>query len=147
MIGPYGEKFLDGGTGANNPIVELWNEAKDVWSSDTLEAQLRCLISVGTGVPKVAAFGDYPSEIIETILAIATDTQKTAEDFHARHNALDKDNIYFRFNVQSGLEDVGLDESKKKAVIAAATRSYMGQQTVQNQLRLCGQRLQERKGL
>jgi len=145
-IGPYGEQFLDGGTGANNPIVELWNEARDVWSLDSLEVQLRCLISIGTGVPKAAAFGDYPKEIFETMKAIATDTEKTAQDFHTRNSALAKNNIYFRFNVQNGLEDVGLDESKKKAVIASVTRTYLKQQTVQDQLDLCGGRLKERKG-
>ncbi|CAD6442839.1 70f76fa4-52fb-420e-a197-e7cc39b9e563 [Sclerotinia trifoliorum] len=144
VIGPYGEKFLDGGTGANNPVVELWNEAKDIWSSVTLEAQLRCLISIGTGVPKAEAFGEHPAEIFRTILAIATDTEKTAQDFHRRHNDLDKDNIYYRFNVQRGLETVGLNETKKLAIIASATRSYMAQQDVQNQLRICEERLQER---
>ncbi|KAJ3574877.1 hypothetical protein NPX13_g4219 [Xylaria arbuscula] len=134
VIGPYGEAFLDGGAGANNPIVELWNEARDVWSSEPLESQLRCLVSIGTGVPKAAAFGDYPKEILDTVLAIATDTEKTAQDFHTRHSALDSENIYFRFNVSTGLEDVGLEESKKRAVIAAATRSYVAQQNVQNQL-------------
>lgn len=146
MIGPYGEKFLDGGTGANNPVVELWNEAKDVWSLDTLEAQLSCLISIGTGVPKAEAFGEYPTEIFQSILAIATDTEKTARDFHIRHNDLDKNKVYFRFNVQQGLESVGLDETKKLAIIVSATRSYMEQQGVQNQLRDCGERLRVRKG-
>lgn len=149
-IGPFGETFLDGGAGANNPINELWNEAKNVWSSESLEAQLRCLISVGTGVPEVTGFGDYPHEMAAAIAAIATDTQRTAQEFHKRNSALDQDStrVYFRFNVPSGLGKVGLEETKKKDLIATITRDYLAEdQQVLNQLRACTKLLQAKNGV
>ncbi|ROT34437.1 hypothetical protein SODALDRAFT_322868, partial [Sodiomyces alkalinus F11] len=38
---------------------------------------------------------------------------------------LDNSSRYFRFNVARGLEDIGLEESKKKAEITAATGRYV----------------------
>ena len=29
-IGQFGEEFVDGAVGANNPVAQLWNEAKIV---------------------------------------------------------------------------------------------------------------------
>ncbi|KAJ5588159.1 hypothetical protein N7537_010837 [Penicillium hordei] len=146
-IGPYGEKFLDGGTGANNPVSELWKEASDVWSEADLESQLRCLVSVGTGVPKPKAFGDYPHQIVNALIRMATDTQRIADAFHEEHASLDDQRRYFRFNVDRGLEEVGLQESSKKNVIAAATRSYLATQIVQSNLRICGELLKTRECL
>ncbi|CAG8953838.1 hypothetical protein HYFRA_00006730 [Hymenoscyphus fraxineus] len=144
-IGPYKQTFLDGATGANNPIAQLWNQAKDVWSSDSLESQLRCLISVGTGVPKVIPSGDYLHDIAFALSAIATETEKTAQEFHKTHRALDENNMYFRFNVPSGLEDVGLEETEKIPTIATATNDYLDTQTVHQQMSVCGKLLKEKK--
>ena len=36
-MGKYSEEFVDGGTGANNPILRLWNEAKDAWEPESLD--------------------------------------------------------------------------------------------------------------
>ena len=33
-LGPAGQKFRDGGTGANNPVRQLWNEAKAVFCNE-----------------------------------------------------------------------------------------------------------------
>ena len=50
-IGQFEEEFVDGAVGANNPVAKLWNEAKSVWSDQALEGNIKCLISIGTGVP------------------------------------------------------------------------------------------------
>ena len=146
VIGPYGEKFLDGGTGANNPINSLWNEAKSVWPTDALEVRILCIVSIGTGLSKYEAFGEYPHEIPKSLMDIAMDTEKTAQDFHAGHNDLVKKKVYHRFNVSRGLEVVELDEISKVSAIASATRSYLGQTAVQNDLEDCASKLKERKG-
>ena len=58
-LGPDNEKFVDGATGANNPINQVCAEAGDVWKSDEpLENSLQVLVSIGTGVPSVEAFGN-----------------------------------------------------------------------------------------
>jgi hypothetical protein len=49
------------------------------------------------------------------------ETERTAEEFRRDKADLDNDGRYFRFNVNHGLESIGLEESKRKAEIAAAT--------------------------
>jgi len=49
-LGPYSEEFVDGGIGANNPILQLWNEAQAVWGPDSLERNVNCIVSIGTGM-------------------------------------------------------------------------------------------------
>ncbi|KAK4172307.1 hypothetical protein QBC36DRAFT_153907, partial [Triangularia setosa] len=62
-----------------------------------------------------------------TLKELATETENTAEQFHRDHSNLNNEGRYYRFNVDHGLEDVGLEESKKKA-ITAATRRYVASQ-------------------
>ncbi|RXG41909.1 hypothetical protein VDGE_30597 [Verticillium dahliae] len=49
-FGLFNERFIDSTLGANNPVAALWAQAKDVWG-DSLQGGLRCLVSIGTGVP------------------------------------------------------------------------------------------------
>src|ERR1700744_1594074 len=56
QIGPTNRIFGDGGTGPNNPINELWNEAIDNCEGSLLQ-NLACIVSIGTGVPNLKKFG------------------------------------------------------------------------------------------
>lgn len=44
--GQFGEEFVDGTVGANNPVAQLWNEAKSVRSNEALEGNIKYLISI-----------------------------------------------------------------------------------------------------
>ena len=64
-IGPYGEEFVDGALGVNNPVYMLWTQAQDVWGdaalrgSDQLRgSRLGCVVSIGTGVPALKPVRD-----------------------------------------------------------------------------------------
>ena len=144
LIGPYGEKFYDGALGTNNPIRSLWIEAQSVWSRAPLKDQLNCIISMGTGLPKFEAFGDYVHEIAKSLRAIAIDTEATAQQFHAEHSALADQHVYFRFNVARGLQKVGTSDITRVPAIVSATRSYVAMSGVQKELSMCGERLQQR---
>lgn len=136
-IGRYREEFSDGGTGANNPVWQLWNEAQLMWGPESLEGRIKCLVSVGTGIPSLKPFKDDILHITPTLVAIATETEQTAERFLQDKIRLDKAGWYYRFNVNSGLEDIGLEESRKKKEIAAATGRYIGSQNVLKQMQAC----------
>ncbi|KAH7398410.1 phospholipase [Pyrenochaeta sp. MPI-SDFR-AT-0127] len=129
-IGEFGERFIDGATGANNPVYELWNEAQDLWPSGSFEEKVKCLVSIGTGVPSLAPFKDDVIGIGQNLLAIATETEKTAEKFARDKSQLYTTGRYYRFNVLQGLEGVGLEESKCKNAIIAATDRYVESQAV-----------------
>ena len=136
-IGRYGEEFVDGATGANNPVWEMWNQAQLMWGSEPLEGRIKCLVSIGTGIPSLKPFQDDVFHIGPTLIAIATETEQSAERFQRDKIHLDKTGRYYRFNVNIGLEDIGLEESKKKKDIAAATRRYIESQNVLKRMQEC----------
>ncbi len=142
------EEFVDGATRTNNPINSIWTEAFDTWRDGDdwrLEENVKCLVSIGTGIPSLKPFGDDLVNIGKTLLAIATDTEALAEDFQRHHTNLYKEHRYFRFNVLRGLENIGLEEAAKKKEIRAATRDYIQTETVFNQLEACALNLNERE--
>jgi predicted acylesterase/phospholipase RssA len=142
-IGPNGQQFFDGGTIANNPIRQLWLEAQDIWGpqpgmSDKLPlaAQVKCIVSIGTGMPTVESFGTDLLQVGRTLKAQATETEITANLFVMEHLELESPRRYFRFNVTHGLEDVGLEEASKRDIIAGRTQRYGGLGTTKMELRL-----------
>jgi hypothetical protein len=125
-IGPYDQVFLDGATSANNPVRKLWQEAKEVWG-ESMETRVECLVSIGTGIGDVAPFGNDAIAVGKTFLAIATETERTANEFRREYRGLDDRNAYYRFNVNKGLEKVGLEDAKSRTEIASMTQAYMRQ--------------------
>jgi predicted acylesterase/phospholipase RssA len=43
-VGRFGEEFVDGATGANNPVRELWDQAQLAWGPELLESKVKCLM-------------------------------------------------------------------------------------------------------
>lgn len=143
-IGRFDEEFIDGATGANNPVREVWDQAQLIWG-EPLESQIKCLVSIGTGVPSLRPFSDDVLHIGKTLIAIATETEVTAERFRREMPLLDSTGRYYRFNVDRGLEDIGLEEAKKVKEIAAATRRYMGMHAVHQQMQACAGNIARRE--
>jgi len=145
-VGADGEEFIDGATGANNPIDQVVAEARDIWTPKTsLEPKLHCIVSIGTGVPEVNAFGTTLRQVGETLKTMATETEKTAEKFRRDNPQLHEQCRYFRFNVLRGLEKVGLEEAGKRAIIVAATRRYIALEGTREDMETCATTLRERE--
>ena len=142
-----GETFVDGATGANNPINYLWSEAGDVWGDgEGLDAaRVKCLVSIGTGLPSSVPFGPDVAGVARALKAISTDTEVTASVFQKHHSKLFTNGQAFRFNVVTGLESIGLQEVEKWEDIAAATRAYIQEQDTFIKLKKCALMLQERQ--
>lgn len=73
--------------------MELWAEARDYFSPEDdaswdLDDNIQCLVSIGTGVPAIRAFGDDPVSIGAKLVKIATDTENSAESFAHHHPKL-----------------------------------------------------------
>ena len=141
-IGDFEESFVDG---ANNPVYEVWNEAQDIWPSGSLEDKIKCLVSIGTGVPSLTPFKDDLIGIGQSLLAIATETEKTAERFSRDKSRLDDTRRYYRFNVLRGLEDIGLEDFKRRNAIIAATDRYIESQAVFKQMKACANSMSGRE--
>jgi predicted acylesterase/phospholipase RssA len=144
-VGRFREEFVDGATGANNPVRELWDQAQLAWGPEPLESRIKCLVSIGTGVPSLKPFKDDVLHIHKTLAAIATETEQTAERFRRERTSLDNTGRYYRFNVNNGLEDIGLEEAKKVKEMAAATRKYITSQEVYKQMQSCAANIASRE--
>ena len=88
-------------------------------------------------MPSLKPVKDDVPHIGDTLVAIATETEQTAERFRRERSLLDRTGRYYRFNVLRGLDGIGLEEAKKVKEIAAATRRYIGSQEVHKQMQAC----------
>jgi hypothetical protein len=143
-VGSVGQEFLDGGTGANNPVRQLWNEAADTFcngSSTRLLQNVRTLVSIGTGIPDLKDFGDDPLTIGKTLLDMSTETQTTANEFHRTNSDLDDEGKYYRFNVGRGLAGIGLEEANEAKRIKELTDAYLVEQSTYSSIRKCARTL------
>src|ERR1035441_1436357 len=104
--------YVDGGLGHNNPIRSLIDEAKQLWPS----RPIHCILNIGTGITASANVGRTLKPLMDTLKKISTDADQVAREVKREmENEYGIDQtVYFRFNVQQGLEKVGLEEWKKR---------------------------------
>ncbi|KAG4260872.1 hypothetical protein FPRO04_04496 [Fusarium proliferatum] len=106
------QDYVDGATGRNNPVDEVFSEAKSIWPD--------------------APFNTVFSEIKKAIIAITTETEDTECRFCENHESFGLGGRYFRFSVDKGLRDVSLDEFDKVRKIMIATESCLNEPRVQD---------------
>jgi hypothetical protein len=143
-------KFTDGALGANNPVDEVEDEASNIWCSKMadLRRQVKCFISIGTGHPGKKAIEDKMIKFLSKTLAdLAAETERTAEKFVLRWRYHYDKSRYFRFNVQQGLQDVGLAEYQEQGLIEEATEEYLMQQEQRSRMRDCVSNLKHKKSI
>jgi hypothetical protein len=136
--------FADGGLGANNPVDEVEGEASNIWGSDEkdLKELVKCFISIGTGNPGKKPFEDGMIKFLsKTVVQIAAETEATEKRFIERWAKHFDKNRYFRFNVDQGLQNIGLDEFKMNGAIKAATEGYLTHVAQRHRVRDCIQNL------
>ncbi|KAL3462605.1 acyl transferase/acyl hydrolase/lysophospholipase [Aspergillus heterothallicus] len=151
VLGPSRRRFTDSSAQANNPIREVWIEAKNVWRLTTLESQLRCLVSIGTGLPTIkrtrnsggggGVFGFVASAAKSGADAGVADPEVETNKFIQEHSELDDDGRLFRFDVPNGLGEIELDSIGEIETIVDATQDYLAKELVYKQIRRCGKAL------
>lgn len=127
------EEFVDAGLGCNNPVAEVYAEAKAVFGE---ERKVVCIVNIGTGHPRTIGLRKpdafermLPLKLISVLQNIATNCEKVSEEFETRFKDA-KPKLYFRFNVQQGLQDVSLAEWEKLADVVTHTHQYLGETLV-----------------
>ena len=145
QIGENGQRFLDGGTVANNPVRQLWGEAVDMIDQQALTNDLNCLISIGTGEPSYKGFDDTVMGIVNTLSSIATETEETANSFHQEQSRLFDKRVCYRYNVPRGMGDIGLAETEQRAAIKSMTDAYLQSELIQSSMRSCVRVLKQRQ--
>ncbi len=121
------EEFIDAGIGCNNPVEYLVKEAMREFGPKKAVA---CIVSIGTGKPKVAGFKApsrfqrvLPLDLIKVITAITTDSEAVAAVMASRYQHCD--GLYHRLNVERGLEQVSLEEWEKLGEVTTHTMEYL----------------------
>ncbi|KAG8674236.1 hypothetical protein FPOAC1_000200 [Fusarium poae] len=143
-----GSDFVDAALGKNNPVDLVEREAMDIWSRDEgdLMNKVKCFISIGTGKPDYNAVEDWmPKFLTETLVKIVTNTESAAATSIARWRGPYDRRRYFRFNVDKGLEHIGIEEYKKKTNIKRATELYLDDQVQRTSVRHCAENLGQKQ--
>ena len=78
-------------------------------------------------MPPLRSTGDTGKQILKSVVGIATDTQRTADEFadEMEHLAGDASIDYYRWNVDRGLEKMRLEEWKDFDMLTGATSYYL----------------------
>ena len=127
-------EFIDAGFGYNNPCEVLLREAQSIFTG----AEFGCILSIGTGIGGVVSVGATRKSILDALKAMATSSQKVAQRLDELYS---NGNVYYRFNVLHGLEDVTLSDWKEISNISAHTRNYLAES--QTPLAKCSATLQK----
>jgi len=131
-------EYVDGALVHNNPIRLLMRETSSVWGSDV---KFSCVLSVGTGTPQTRKLGSMGHQVLLACAKLATHSENIARNFKADNmDGLVKENVYFRFNVIQGLQDIRLDGWQALGLIDAATKAYLSEATAD--VEACSKRLQ-----
>ncbi|KAM0482196.1 hypothetical protein ACHAP7_004423 [Fusarium lateritium] len=111
-------EFIDAGFGYNNPCEVLIAEAQ-VQFSNRKKMQV---LSIGTGLGDVVSIHDTRKSILKALKSMATTSRKVDSRLIEQYG---DEGVYYRFNVDRGLDDVTLSDWKKSSKISAHTRNYL----------------------
>lgn len=85
-VGYPAQKFAEGGIGANNPVHYVLREAADIWPD--AQDRVQCLLSIGTWNPGLQRFGNNLMSIGRSLVALVTETTRTANRFANEHEQM-----------------------------------------------------------
>ena len=129
------EPFIDGGMGRNNPINQVLEEAELMFPHQ----DIACIVSIGAGQAQTISVPNprppkplfqwllpsnvLPLHVVDAMRKIATDCEESAHDAAQRFEHTP--GIYFRFNVDQGLQDIGLEQWDRLDEVRAHTQQYI----------------------
>jgi hypothetical protein len=80
------------------------------------------VLSIGTGLGDVVSIGDTRKSILKALKSMATTSRKVDSRLVEQYG---DEGVYYRFNVDRGLDDVTLSDWEKSSKISAHTRNYL----------------------
>ena len=103
------------------------DEADRIFSKDS---RIACIVSIGTGKTGSLKY-DKPvkwqkwvaTQIVEVLVKLVTDSETTAERMTRRYR--NKPGVYYRFDVDRGLNAIALGEWQRLGDVRLHTENYM----------------------
>ena len=98
-----------------------------------------CVVSIGTGRPKVNGFKKslfwqrfLPLDLIDALKKSITSSESIAEEMAANYRHFEK--LHHRLNAEQGMEHIGLEEWKTLAEVRTHTKAYLSQRDVDQKI-------------
>ncbi|CAE6503534.1 unnamed protein product, partial [Rhizoctonia solani] len=112
--------FVGGELGNSNPLAHVLGEVRDLYPGQYVS----CIMSVGAGHAHTIHIPSTDRQLASLAMkAMATDSERVAEEMARRFQ--DTTGVYFRFNVDQGIQDVETDDWEKLGTVGAHTRAYL----------------------
>jgi predicted acylesterase/phospholipase RssA len=131
------QSYIDGGIGVNNPTAQVLEEAELMFP----DRRVSCIISLGTGqkktnsIPKPGLFQRVvPLGVVKAMVGIVTDCEPISEEMTRRFRNVP--NLYFRFSVDQGAQDVSMEKWDQMDKVSAHTQQYMMMEKVDRDIGL-----------
>ena len=115
-----GHKYWDGGLRSNNPIEEVYDEAK----SEYPDKHIRVVVSIGTGKPKNLDPGEHGSQWMRYSIRMLTDTENTHQRFQKDRKS-ELGDKYYRFNENDSLADIDMADWRRLGEVEKRARDYV----------------------
>ncbi|CAE6393261.1 unnamed protein product [Rhizoctonia solani] len=132
--------FVGGELGNSNPLVHVLAEVRDLYPGEYVS----CIMSIGAGHAHTIQIpnGDRQQASL-AMRAMATDSERVAEEMARRFQ--DTTGVYFRFNVDQGMQDIETDGWEKLSVVATHTQAYLNKIEVNRAMWEAAKAIQDRK--
>ncbi|CUA74258.1 Kinesin light chain [Rhizoctonia solani] len=117
------QSFVGGDIGCSNPLAHVLSEVERVWP----KRQVSCIVSIGAGhtrtiqMPKSSWW--HRTQDIIVMKDMATDSERVAEEMSLRFQITS--GVYFRFNVDQGMQDMKSGSWEKLGEAVQHARSYL----------------------
>ncbi|KAG8757255.1 hypothetical protein FRC12_010349 [Ceratobasidium sp. 428] len=118
--------FVDAAMGCGNPIEHVLAEAKRIYPN----RRVATIVSIGAGhrstihIPEPSPLQRiFPTNVIVAMRDIATDNERVAQAMAVRFRGAR--DVYFRLNVDQGMQSVQLGDWDRLGEVQAHTRAYM----------------------
>ena len=117
------ETFVGGSLRCNNPVQSVLHEAESTFPDQTIS----CVVSIGAGIQHVIGMkqpnDSTTAPLFDLLRKIATDCESTAQSVSKQLSA--KSGMYFRLNVDQGLQEVGLTQWEEASAVQAHSFQYL----------------------
>ncbi|KAG8716716.1 hypothetical protein FRC09_015318 [Ceratobasidium sp. 395] len=140
--------FVDAAMGCGNPIEHVLAEVKRTYPN----RRVATIVSIGGGhpctiqIPEASPFQRmFPTNVIAAMKDIATDNERVAQAMAARFRGAR--DVYFRLNVDQGLQSVRLGDWDRLGEVQAHTRTYMSKVEADELMGRAVKATRERKGV
>lgn len=126
-----GQHYVGGGLGCGNPTVQMLKEVATLYPDRSVAS----IISLGAGhvrtiqIPQLSRLKRLlpgtlvTSHALRAAYGIATDNERAADDMATRFS--DAPGIYYRLNVDQGVQSVDPTDWEKQSEVAGHTGAYM----------------------